>query len=149
MSTPMATERLARPKIAATATAALVALLVRVAVRTMKFDRITATVRWLAATTRRTATIEEALDVLGAVDAGAAWVPVRIACLERSLTAMVLLAARQRGVTWRMGVRTPPLAAHAWLADSSDEPIGERPTIAAYRPLITIRPPILPNRSAP
>ncbi|MGH3625653.1 MAG: lasso peptide biosynthesis B2 protein [Sciscionella sp.] len=143
----MATARLPRPGIATTATAAFVALLIRLAVRTARFDRVTATVRWLASMTRREATTDEVLRVLCAVDAGAAWVPVRIACLERSLTALVLLAARRSGVTWQMGVRTPPLAAHAWLIDPHGEPIGEPSTIAAYRPLITISAPTVPNRS--
>ena len=147
MSTPMATTRLPLPGIATTATAACVALLVRLAVRTARFDRVIAAVGWLAGTTRREATTDEVSRALGAVDAAAAWVPARIACLERSLTATVLLAARRRGVTWRMGVRTPPLAAHAWLADLHGEPIGEPMTTADYRPLITIYAPTFPNRS--
>lgn len=104
-------------------------------------NHVVAAVRWLAGTTRRAATSGEVMRVLHAVGAGAAWVPVRIACLERSLTAVVLLAARRRGITWRMGVRTPPLAVHAWLADATGEPIGEPSTTAAYRPLITVSAP--------
>lgn len=147
MSTPMATVRLPRPGIATTATAAFVALIVRIAVRTARFDQVTAAIRWLASTTRSEACPDEVMRVLRAVDAGAAWVPVRIACLERSLTAVVLLAAGRSGVTWHMGVRTPPLVAHAWLVDPRGEPIGEPSTTAAYRPLITISAPTFPNRS--
>lgn len=142
----MATARRPRPGIA-TASAALIGLMVRLTVRAARFDHVTAAVRWLVSTTRRDATRDEVLRVLRAVDAGAVWVPVRIACLERSLTAVVLLAARRSGVTWQMGVRTPPLAAHAWLVDPRGEPIGEASTTAAYRPLITISAPTFPNRS--
>lgn len=141
MSTPMATAHRVRLSLAATASAACVGLIVRFALRVTRFSHVMAAVRWLAGTTRRDATSGEVMHVLHAVDAAAAWVPVRIACLERSLTAVVLLAARRRGVTWQMGVRTPPLAAHAWLADATGEPLCEPPTTASYRPLITISAP--------
>lgn len=131
----------ARPKLLVTASAACIALVVRLVLRVARFDRVTTAVRWLAGTTRRAATTEEVTRVLRAVDAGAAWVPIRVACLERSLTAVVLLAARRGGVTWQMGVRTPPLASHAWLVDATGKPIGEPPTTAAYRPLIAISSP--------
>jgi hypothetical protein len=143
----MATVRRPRPAIFTTASAAITALIVRLAVRAARFDHVTAAARWLASTTRREATHEEVLRVLRAVDAGATWVPLRIACLERSLTAVVLLAARRRGVTWQMGIRTPPLAAHAWLVDAGGELVGEAATTAAYQPLITICTPVNPNRS--
>jgi hypothetical protein len=149
MSMPMATSDSPQPGIVATAIAALAGLLVRIALRTARFDRITSAVRWLAGTTRRDATRDDLLRVLQAVDAGASWLPVRIACLERSLTAVVLLATHRSGVTWRMGVRTPPVAAHAWLVDPAGELVGEPPTTAAYQPLITISPPTNPNRSTP
>jgi hypothetical protein len=145
----MATAHRPRPGIGATVSAALAALLVRLAVRTARFDHITAAARWLASTTRRDATRDDVVRVLHAVDAGAAWAPVRIACLERSLTALVLLAARRRSVTWQIGVRTPPLAAHAWLVDHDGQPIGEPSTTAAYQPLITIPAPTTSNRSTP
>lgn len=142
MSTPMATSKhRVRASLPTTACAAGVGLLVRLALRLVRFDHVTHAVRWLAGTTRQPAKLEEVLSTLRAVDAGAEWIPVRMACLERSLTAVILLAGRRRGVTWQMGVRTPPLAAHAWLADANGEPIGEPPTTAAYRPLITISAP--------
>ena len=143
MSTPMATAQRVRLSLAATASAASVALIVRLALRVARFNHVMATVRWLAGTTHRDATPGEVLHVLHVVDAAATWVPVRIACVERSLTAVVLLAARRRGVTWQLGVRTPPLAAHAWLSDATGEPICEPSTTAAYRPLITVSAPSL------
>jgi len=125
----------------ATVSAVCVASTVRLALVALRFDHVTAAIRWLAGTTRRTASPEEVEHVLEAVDKAARWVPVRLACMERSLAAVVLLAARRQGVTWRMGVRTPPLAAHAWLTDASNNPIGEPPSAATYQPLITISAP--------
>jgi hypothetical protein len=58
--------------------------------------------------------------------------------MERSLTAVVLLALRRRGVTWHTGIRTPPLTAHAWLTDTTGEPIGEPSSASTYSPLLTI-----------
>lgn len=147
MSTPMATEHHAWPNLCATASAACVGLIVHLTLRVARFNHVMATVRWLAATTSRHATPGEVIRVLHTVDAAAKLIPVRVACLERSLTAVVLLAARGGGVTWRLGVRTPPLATHAWLVDTTGEPIGEPWTTSAYRPLITVSPPTLPNRS--
>lgn len=139
MSTPTAIEHRTRPSVLLTASAGCVGLIVRLALRTARFNHVVAAVRWLAGTTRRDATPEQVMRVLHVVDAGASWVPVRIACLERSLTAVVLLAAGRRGVTWQIGVRTPPLTVHAWLVDATTgDPIGEPSTTAAYRPLITI-----------
>ncbi|MBV9013943.1 MAG: lasso peptide biosynthesis B2 protein [Pseudonocardiales bacterium] len=115
--------------------------------RVARFNHVTAAVRWLADTTRRHATPDEVMRMLHAVDAAATLIPVRVACLERSLTAVVLLAARRRGVTWQLGVRTPPLATHAWLVDATGKPIDEPLTTAAYRPLITVSPQTLANRS--
>lgn len=107
MSTPMATAHRVRLSLAATASTACVGLIVRLALRVARFNQVMAAVRWLAGTTRHDATRDEVMHALHAVDAAAAWVPFRIACMERSLTAVVLLAARRRGVTWQMGVRTP------------------------------------------
>lgn len=136
----MATAHRARPNLAATASAACVGLIVHLALRVTRFNHVTAAIRWLAGTTRRHATPGEVISMLHAVDTAATVIPVRVACLERSLTAVVLLAARRRGVTWQLGVRIPPLATHAWLADATGTPIGEPWTTSAYRPLITVSP---------
>ncbi|MBI3687089.1 MAG: lasso peptide biosynthesis B2 protein [Actinobacteria bacterium] len=147
MSTPMAFPQRLRPPRLATVSAVCVASTVRLALVALRFDHVMSAARWLAGTTRRTASLEEVEGVLEAVDDAARWVPVRLACMERSLTAVVLLAARRQGVTWRMGVRTPPLAAHAWLADAFNNPIGEPPSAATYQPLITISAPPTRTRS--
>jgi hypothetical protein len=142
----MATGHRQRPGLLPTLTGACTGLAVWLALRLLPFNHVTATVRRLAGTPRRPATTAETLRVLHAVDAGAALLPVRVACLERSLAAVVLLAARRRGITWCMGVRTPPLASHAWVTGHDGEPIGESSTTADYRTLLTISPVTTTNR---
>lgn len=138
MSTPMATMRTPRSSLPTRIAGACAGLVVRTAVRLLRFDHVTTSAQWLQRLASRRATPEEILSALHAVDAGAALLPFRVACLERSLAALLLLAARRRGVTWRMGVRTPPITTHAWLADAAGEPIGESSPVAGYRPLLTI-----------
>lgn len=140
MSTPMATMDAPRSALPARVLGACAGLVVRTAVHLLRFDHVTTSARWLQHLASRRATTEETLSALHAVDAGSAMLPFRIACLERSLAALLLLAARRRGVTWRLGVRTPPITTHAWLADVNGEPIGESFPIADYRPLLTISP---------
>jgi hypothetical protein len=142
----MATGRRSRPGFLPALAGASAGLVVWLALRLLRFDHVTASVRRLARTPRRLATTAETLQVLHAVDAGAALLPVRVACLERSLAAVVLLAARRRGVTWCMGVRTPPLASHAWVAGHDGEPIGESSTTVDYRTLMKISPVTTTNR---
>lgn len=123
---------------ACVAASALVAI--RLAVLSLGFDRTQRLARRLARRARHIASTDQVLRTLDTVDAGAAWVPFRVACLEWSLATVLLLAARRRGVTWCMGVRTQPLAMHAWLVDPAGQPIGEPPGTPAYQPLVVIAP---------
>ena len=146
MSMPMATGQRQKLGVLPTLTGACTTLVVWFALRLLRFNHVTATVRLLARTPRRFATTDETLRALYTVDAGAALLPVRVACLERSLAAVVLLTARRRGITWCMGVRTPPLASHAWVTDQAGESIGEVSTTADYRTLLEISPVATTNR---
>lgn len=119
---------------------AVVGLTVRIALRLVDFHKITALIRRVSATPRRLATQAETLRVLHAVDAGAAVLPVRVACLERSLATVLILAARRRGATWCMGVLTPPVTMHAWVADEAGEPVGEPASTREYKVLLQITP---------
>lgn len=126
-----------RPGRVRTLAAALVVTMVRVAVTSLPFGRVTGFIRRISG--GRQATRGEAARALHAVDAAAAWLPFRIACLERSLAGLVLLAARRRRVTWCLGVRqTPPIAMHAWLADTAGVPIAESDTMPTYRTILTV-----------
>jgi hypothetical protein len=145
MSMPMAMPNAGRIGITGRFVGAAVGLSVRVALRLVDFDKITALMRRVAVTPRRSATPAETLRVLRAVDAGAAVLPVRVACLERSLATVLILAARRRGATWCMGVRTPPVTMHAWVADDTGEPVGEPASTREYKVLLQITPTM--NRS--
>ncbi|MGH3901813.1 MAG: lasso peptide biosynthesis B2 protein [Pseudonocardiaceae bacterium] len=127
------------PGVAATVTGLAVGMAVRLALQTLPFRHLVSILQRLAGTTRRPAGRAEVAAALDIVDAGATWLPVRVACLERSVAAVLLLAARRRGATWQVGARTPPLALHAWLADA-DGPIGEPACTSSYQPVITITP---------
>lgn len=58
-------------------------------------------------------------------------------CLERSLSAVVLLRLRGRWATWCTGVHTRPFAAHAWL-EVDDQPVGESAALGRFRTLISV-----------
>jgi hypothetical protein len=147
MSMPMATGVRRRPGPIATLAGACAAVVVTVALRLLPFGSVTVATRRLSLRARRTASSGEALRMLQAVDSGARLVPFRVACLERSLSVVLLLALRRANVTWCMGVRTPPLASHAWIASPNGEPIGEPVTTATYRPLLVISSVTTTNRS--
>lgn len=136
----MATGRRDRPALLSSLLGAAAGLAVGHALRVLPFARVTFAARWLTSRSRRPATNHEVLQVLRAIDSGARFVPIRVACLERSLAAVLVLGMRRRGVTWCQGVRTPPFASHAWLEDQAGEPIGEPPTTATYQRLLIISP---------
>jgi hypothetical protein len=52
-------------------------------------------------------------------------VPARVACLEESVAAIVLLAAAGRRATWCHGIATDPVRLHAWLADRDGRAVEE------------------------
>lgn len=131
-----------------TAVAMLAITMVWAGLRVVGFRRSQRTAGWVARRARRAATIGQVRTVLDAVDAGAAWLPLRVACLERSLAAVLLLAVHRRGITWCVGVRTPPLAMHAWLSDAEGRPIGEAAATASYQPVVIIGPPRAASRSS-
>jgi transglutaminase superfamily protein len=129
----------ARPGPARTVVAGLAVTAVRAAVRLLPFGWLTGIIR----TVNRgpAATRAEAERALYAVDNTSRLLPFRVACLERSLAGLVLLAARRRSVTWCLGVRqTPPVAMHAWLADTAGAPIAETEIMPPYRTILTMRP---------
>ncbi|MFJ8648633.1 lasso peptide biosynthesis B2 protein [Streptomyces sp. NPDC093546] len=60
-------------------------------------------------------------------------------CLQRSLATALLCRMRGTWPTWCSGVRTPPFAAHAWIA-AEGQRVGEPADTASYRPLLTVPP---------
>ncbi|MGH3632383.1 MAG: lasso peptide biosynthesis B2 protein [Sciscionella sp.] len=119
----------------------------RLVLRVFGFHRVTQVVRHLTRTTRCPASATDVLTALRTVDMGARWLPCRVACLERTLAAVLLLAIRRRGVSWNVGVHTPPFTMHAWLTDGNGQTVGEPAGTVAYRPLVVISPSYPKNRS--
>ncbi|MFD7499565.1 lasso peptide biosynthesis B2 protein [Streptomyces sp. NPDC059850] len=90
---------------------------------------------------RRTATVEQADRFFHAVrSAGRIW-PGRSACLEESLGCYVAALLRGRRISWVIGARTIPFAAHAW-NEVNGSAIGQDPTdrVWPYAPALRICP---------
>ncbi|MFI1012648.1 lasso peptide biosynthesis B2 protein [Streptomyces sp. NPDC020965] len=76
---------------------------------------------------RRPLAPERAEDLVSAVRyAGRRW-PVRIACMESSLAAVLAAAITGRKLNWCFGVRfvPPPVEYHAWAEAPGHGPVGE------------------------
>ncbi|GAB3165195.1 hypothetical protein GCM10027059_22530 [Myceligenerans halotolerans] len=69
--------------------------------------------------------------------AAARWAPGRVACLEESVAAVVMLATRGHSVTWCHGVATDPYALHAWI-QCDGQPVAEPASTSQYTILRTI-----------
>ncbi|MEU9796439.1 lasso peptide biosynthesis B2 protein [Streptomyces sparsogenes] len=98
-----------------------------------------ATARRLARVSLPPATTEEADLLFWAVRrAGRSW-PGRVACLEESLGCFFAAYMRGRRLTWVIGARTAPAAAHAWV-QAHDEVIGQDPAerVWPYQPALRI-----------
>ncbi|MGI5187668.1 lasso peptide biosynthesis B2 protein [Promicromonospora sp. CA-289599] len=122
--------------------AAAAALVVTLAVRSLgQSARAMSRLTVLAATAARlTATpshADEAERVVSAVRWASRWLPFRIACLEESIAAVLVLAARRRSVTWCHGVAPDPVQFHAWI-QTHGSPVAEPPTTSRYTVLHTI-----------
>ncbi|WP_257142122.1 lasso peptide biosynthesis B2 protein [Streptomyces sp. sk226] len=61
--------------------------------------------------------------------------PARVACLEESTSAVLLLAAGGRGGAWRHGVATDPIRMHAWICDVHGQPVEEPDQTGEYTPV--------------
>ncbi|MFJ6620949.1 lasso peptide biosynthesis B2 protein [Kitasatospora sp. NPDC091335] len=61
--------------------------------------------------------------------------PARVACLEESTAASLLLALGGRGGAWRHGVATDPIRLHAWICDVHGLPVEEPEHTGDYTPI--------------
>lgn len=61
-------------------------------------------------------------------------------CLPRSIAAALLCRLGGAWPTWRIGVLTSPLAAHAWI-EAEDRLVDEPQGSELFRPLMTVGPP--------
>jgi hypothetical protein len=88
---------------------------------------VRATRRWC----RRGAEPEEAAATVAAVDWAARRYPGRAACLEQSLTAVLLAAVVGRRLDWCLGAAPDPYRFHAWVeAQGHPVPTGDDPAPA-------------------
>ncbi|MGB8996366.1 MAG: lasso peptide biosynthesis B2 protein [Pseudonocardiaceae bacterium] len=107
------------------------------ALRSVRFHRIERLARWLMRPIRRSASVVEIDIMLAAIDRAGGWLPVRVACLERSLAVVMWCGLLRRSVCWRIGVRSPPFTAHAWV-EAAGRPVGELVSLDSYQPILTI-----------
>lgn len=110
-------------------TVALVA--VHVGRKGSSIARVTALLTWAQTTRLRPATAKRAERAVYAVRRVGRIIPGRMACLEESTAAAVLLAALRRRVTWCHGVAGDPITFHAWL-QTDDLPVAEPRSTGRY-----------------
>ncbi|MEU7133430.1 lasso peptide biosynthesis B2 protein [Streptomyces sp. NPDC046261] len=58
-------------------------------------------------------------------------------CLPRSIATALLCRMRGHWPVWRVGARTAPFGAHAWV-EAEGRAVGEGEQITAFRPLLTV-----------
>lgn len=82
--------------------------------------------------TRREATPEEVSGWLAAARYASRWHPGRVACMELSLTAVLIGALRGARVDWCFGFKSDPHTFHAWVeaggrpvVDVDDDPVAQ------------------------
>ncbi|MEV0678696.1 lasso peptide biosynthesis B2 protein [Actinosynnema sp. NPDC050436] len=60
-------------------------------------------------------------------------------CLPRSIATALVCRARGAWPTWRVGARTSPFSAHAWV-EAEGSAVDEGEQVLAFVPLITVAP---------
>lgn len=131
-----------QPTRGAAATVAAIAVIGVLTVRELgrrdrSFARITRLVAAIAARPRRLATPSMVDDALHCVRTVASVLPFRVACLEETAAAMLVLALRGRRAGWCHGVAADPIRLHAWIA-LDGQPVAEPASTACYTPLLQI-----------
>jgi hypothetical protein len=86
---------------------------------------------------RREATITEAEKSILTVRRTAKLWPARVACLEESIAAILVLALTGRRATWCHGVATDPIALHAWI-EIGGLPVAEPPSTGRFTAILRI-----------
>ena len=105
--------------------------------RSRSFSRIvallTAATRWPHQRTE-TASVEHALHCVRNV---ASVLPFRVACLEETASAMLVLALSGRRAGWCHGIAADPIRLHAWIT-LDGHPVAESASTSRYAPLLHI-----------
>jgi hypothetical protein len=100
--------------------------------------RLVTAVRLASSTCRRPATLGQATEAVEAVRRAGWRSPGRTACLEESVAAVLLLAARRLAVVWCHGVAADPVRLHAWVQTWDGTTAAEPGETRAYAPVLTI-----------
>lgn len=105
--------------------------------RSRSFSRIvallTAATRW----PRRQAEPASVEHVLHCVRNVASVLPLRVACLEETAAAMLVLALTGRRAGWCHGIAADPIRLHAWIS-LDGHPVAEPASTSRYVPLLRI-----------
>jgi len=105
-------------------TAFVVVIFATIGVRIIRLHLIRSLMHRVCDPTVPEATSRQAETALAAIDAISPYVPARVACFERSISAAILIRLRRRTVTWCHGVKIRPVALHAWI-EVDGQAIGE------------------------
>jgi hypothetical protein len=137
--TPVRLERLTSPpwrwRLPAVACLAVTLLARHIGPRATRFARLVRLAE--AGRTLPAADTTSAREAVRSVRWAARGVPARVACLEESTAASLLLACTGRGGAWRHGVATDPVRLHAWICDDLGRPVEEPAQTYAYTVLNT------------
>ncbi|MGW2370008.1 lasso peptide biosynthesis B2 protein [Streptomyces sp. NPDC001667] len=107
--------------------AAAIGLALALVLLALPFRHTVRAARWARRAGRHPLDRQRAEDLVAAVrHTGRLW-PVRAACMETSLGAMLAAALLGRRLDWCLGVRfsPPPTEYHAWASLPDDGPVGE------------------------
>jgi hypothetical protein len=105
--------------------------------RDRSFAQIASLLTAVAALPQRAADLSMVGDVLHCVRTFASVLPFRVACLEETAAAMLVLALQGRRAGWCHGVAADPIRLHAWIAPDG-QPVAEPASTARYTPLLQI-----------
>lgn len=105
--------------------------------RSRSFARIIALLAAAARRPRRQAEPADVEHALHCIRNVASVLPFRVACLEETAAAVLVLALTGRRAGWCHGVAADPIRLHAWI-QLDGRPIAEPASTARYTPLLQI-----------
>ncbi|MFV2172555.1 lasso peptide biosynthesis B2 protein [Actinomadura sp. LOL_016] len=103
-----------------------------------RMGRLIRLLSWACGHTTRNTSPENARRAVHAVRRAGSLFPSRIACLEESAAATLLLACSGHRVRWCHGVAADPVRLHAWIETCDRQPVAEAPSTLRFAVLLTI-----------
>ncbi|WP_208112988.1 lasso peptide biosynthesis B2 protein [Actinorugispora endophytica] len=104
----------------------------RAGAKTASMARLTALVGAVNRRRRIPASPGEVLDAVHAVRRVALASPFRVACLEESVAAVIILAMLGKNARWCHGVAADPIRLHAWVETPDGDAAAEPPSTRRY-----------------